>query len=137
MRLSGGEQAFAFFTQQIPMFIQSTKYRIIIQLQNSVANQYYNIQSPELSLMLPKALPNQAFYMITIHRAFQLAFWNSHAKTGVITQICTCQQGQISVALFNRMFKNTAKILCREQSVLTGEPPANIARGRNVRIDLL
>ena len=75
------------------MFIQSTKYRIIIQLQNSVANQYYNIQSLELSLMLPKALPNQAFCMITIYRAFQLAFWNGHAKASMITRVCASQQG--------------------------------------------
>ncbi len=34
-----------------------------------MANQYYNIQPPELSLMPTKALPNQTFHAIAINRS--------------------------------------------------------------------
>jgi len=49
-----------------------------------MANQYYNIQPLELSLMLTKTLPDQTFYTVAINRPFQLAFWNSHTQAGII-----------------------------------------------------
>ncbi len=49
-----------------------------------MANQYYNIQPPELSLMLTKALPYQAFHAITINRSLQLTFWNGQTQPGII-----------------------------------------------------
>lgn len=65
------------------MFIQCTENCFIIEFHYSVANQYYNIQPLELSLMFTETLPDQAFYAITINRPFQLPFWNRHTQAGM------------------------------------------------------
>ena len=67
--------------------------------------QYYDIQSCQACLIVPKTFTYQALDSISDNGCFNLPFGNCQTKPGNILTIVSCKHAEIGITCFDRAIK--------------------------------